>query len=176
MHDAIGTRVDTPMRWIGLTASAWILAPLVALLGAWSVLRRAWWALAAVIGTAVTVWLVNPALKRVFTRDRPDVRGFVEPTSRWGFPSGHAVGSAAVATLLVLLAWRGRARWPVTVGAVAYVGLVGISRLVLGVHYPSDLVAGWALGVAVVTGVAAWALARPDPLSDTATGRPDSTP
>lgn len=160
VHDLVGTRIDAPMRAVGLAATAWLLVPLTVLLAAACVVRRAWWTLTLVAGTAVSVWLVNPGLKRVFQRDRPDVRDVVEPTSRWSFPSGHATAAAAFATLLVLLAWPTRARLPVTIGAVVSVALVGASRLVLGVHFPTDLVAGTALGTAAVTGLAAWTLTR----------------
>lgn len=165
-----GTRADAPMRWIGTTGTAWILAPLAVALAAWAIVRRTWGVLAVTVGTAALVWLVNPALKRLFSRERPDVRDFGESTSRWSFPAGHAVASAGFATLLVLLAWPTRARWPVTAGAITYVGLVGLSRLVLGVHHPTDLLAGWALAVAVGSGLAAWVL-----VPDRAPG-PDSTP
>lgn len=145
---------------VGLTGTAWFLIPLAAALALWCATHREWRALTLLLVTGVTVWLLNPGLKRVFARSRPDVRDFVEPTSRWTFPSGHAVASAALALVVVLLAWPTRARRPVTVGAVVYVVAVGLSRLVLGVHFPTDLVAGWALAVAVASGIAARTLAR----------------
>jgi len=158
--DAAGRSLDDPARAIGTAGTAWVLAPLAVALAAWAVARRAWPLLGVVVATAALVWLVNPALKRLFSRDRPGLRELVEPTSRWSFPAGHAVASAAFATLLVIVAWPTRTRWPVTIGAAVAVLLVGASRLVLGVHYPTDLVAGWALAVAVVTGLGAWLLAR----------------
>jgi undecaprenyl-diphosphatase len=108
-----------------------------------------------VAAASVVAWLLNPLLKRVFTRDRPEVRALVEPTSPWSLPAGHAVAAAAFAACAVIVAWPTRARTAVTVAAVAYVGVVGASRLVLAVHFPTDLVAGWALAVAAVAGVAA---------------------
>jgi membrane-associated phospholipid phosphatase len=65
------------------------------------------------------------------------------------FPSGHALNSATLATAIILMTWGDRRwRWPVTVAAVAYTVMVGVSRLYLGVHYPVDVIAGWCLGVA----------------------------
>jgi membrane-associated phospholipid phosphatase len=156
-----GTALDRPMRVAGWAGSAWLLVPVAIGLALGCAVRRAWGALVVVAGTAALVWLLNPVLKGAFTRDRPDVRDLVEPTSRWSFPSGHAVASAAFATLVVLLAWPTRGRRPVLAGAIAFVLVVGASRLVLGVHFPSDLVAGWALGIAVVTALGAWILVPP---------------
>jgi undecaprenyl-diphosphatase len=59
------------------------------------------------------------------------------------FPSAHAADTAAAA---IVIGWAAPALTPVAVGIAA---LVGISRVYLGVHYPSDVVAGWVLGAAV---------------------------
>ncbi len=96
--------------------------------------------------------LLNMAAKHTFQRPRPALWESLAPESTFSFPSGHAMGSMTLAAVLVLLAWRTRWRWPVLAGAVAFVGLVGISRLYLGVHYPSDVLAGWAAGLAWVAG------------------------
>ena len=96
--------------------------------------------------------LLNMAAKHTFQRPRPALWESLAPESTFSFPSGHAMGSMTLAAVLVLLAWRTRWRWPVLAAAVAFVGLVGISRLYLGVHYPSDVLAGWAAGLAWVAG------------------------
>ncbi|MER3482900.1 MAG: hypothetical protein C4332_06840 [Meiothermus sp.] len=104
----------------------------------------------AVAGAA----LLNLAAKAVFQRTRPDLwpRLVVEDT--FSFPSGHAMGSMAFAAALVVLAWPTRWRWPVTVGAGLFTLLVGVSRLYLGVHFPSDVLAGWCAALVWVTGLA----------------------
>ena len=96
--------------------------------------------------------LLNLGSKRFFQRDRPSLWESIAPESTFSFPSGHAMGSMTLAAVAVLLAWRTRWRWPVALAAVAFVLLVGLSRLYLGVHYPSDVVAGWAAGLAWVAG------------------------
>jgi membrane-associated phospholipid phosphatase len=67
-----------------------------------------------------------------------------------GFPSGHALGAMAIAAAAVVVAWRTHLRWPVAVAALAFIGLVGLSRLYYPAHYPSDVVGGWMLGLAWV--------------------------
>ena len=74
------------------------------------------------------------------------------------FPSGHATNSAAVFCTIAFVAAvfvlrRPLARDAAIVLATVLSGAVGLSRLVLGVHWPSDVLAGWALGVAVALGV-----------------------
>ncbi|RDZ27979.1 phosphatase PAP2 family protein [Lysobacter silvisoli] len=92
--------------------------------------------------------LLNLAAKQAFARDRPSLWESVAPEHNYSFPSGHAMGSATLACVLVLLAWRTRWRWPLAVLMTAFVVLVGLSRVYLGVHYPSDILAGWAVATA----------------------------
>ncbi|MEO7432757.1 MAG: phosphatase PAP2 family protein [Dokdonella sp.] len=96
--------------------------------------------------------LLNLAAKRLFARDRPSLWESIAPEGNYSFPSGHAMGSMTLACVVVLLFWATRARWRAVVGATVFVLLVGLSRLYLGVHYPSDILAGW-------TAAAAWTFA-----------------
>jgi membrane-associated phospholipid phosphatase len=92
--------------------------------------------------------LLNLAAKHLFARDRPALWESIAPEATFSFPSGHAMGSATLACVLVLLAWRTRWRWPVLIAAVAFALAVGLSRVYLGVHYPSDILAGWTAATA----------------------------
>ena len=93
------------------------------------------------------------ALKAVFDRARP---ALWEAPMYWGssFPSGHTLGAAAFATAAALCAFR---MWPQRRGLallVAWLGIlwtcaVGLSRLVIGVHWPSDVLASFGLGVVI---------------------------
>ena len=88
--------------------------------------------------------LLNTLTKQLFARDRPSLWEPIAPHYTYSFPSGHAMASATLAAVVVLLAWHTRWRWPVVAIALAFVLLVGYSRVYLGVHYPSDILAGWA--------------------------------
>lgn len=94
----------------------------------------------AIIGSA----LLNLATKQIFARDRPGLWESIAPETTFSFPSGHAMGSATLAWVLLLLAWRTRWRWPMAATVASFVGMVAFSRVYLGVHYPSDILAGWA--------------------------------
>lgn len=102
---------------------------------------------AAVIGST----LLNSALKAVFQRDRPDFWQHLAVESSYSFPSGHAMASMSLAASLVVIAWSSRWRWPAILLGAVYVLVVGVSRIYLGVHFPSDILAGWCVAVLWVT-------------------------
>jgi membrane-associated phospholipid phosphatase len=66
------------------------------------------------------------------------------------FPSGHALGSIAVFGALAFSAWPSRWRWPLLVSGAAFVLAFGVSLVFFRTHYPSDVLAGWCLGIAWV--------------------------
>jgi undecaprenyl-diphosphatase len=94
--------------------------------------------------------LLNVAVKTHFARGRPDLWEQVVNETSFSFPSGHAMASATLATAMVLLAWRTRYHWPAVILLPAFALLVGLARIYLGVHYPSDILAGFAVAVAWV--------------------------
>lgn len=101
--------------------------------------RESIFAAAAFAGSA----LLNMAAKQAFARDRPSLWESISPEHTFSFPSGHAMGSMTLGVVVVLLAWHTRWRW-IAIGAMAFfVAMVGLSRIYLGVHYPSDILAGW---------------------------------
>jgi membrane-associated phospholipid phosphatase len=131
----------------GLTVfRAAVLVPVLV----WLVLRRAWWTAAWVLTAAALIAPITAGLKELTGRVRPQ---FAEGGARYeslAFPSGHSSGVAALVTIALVLAWprlTGPARRAWTAAGVALVAVVGLTRVLLGVHYPSDVVAGWALGL-----------------------------
>jgi len=102
--------------------------------------RRAAFVLALTVGGAA---LLNLILKLVFERSRPDLWEQLIVETSYSFPSGHAMLSAALGLVVIYIFWATRYRWPVAVAASLYVLVIGLSRLYLGVHYPTDIVAGW---------------------------------
>jgi len=113
---------------------------LVILLAAKRRLRESIFAAAALAGSG----LLNIAAKQTFARERPSLWESISPEDNFSFPSGHAMGSMTLAVVLALLAWPTRWRWIVIVAMAVFVPMVGLSRVYLGVHYPSDILAGWA--------------------------------
>ena len=113
--------------------------------------RTGWFLTASVIGGT----LLSSGLKSLFDRPRPDLTG-VARVFTTSFPSGHATVSAVVyLTLGALLAEMTESRGQKILylgSAVLLTVMVGLSRVYLGVHYPTDVLAGWSIG-------AGWALA-----------------
>lgn len=129
---------------------------LVAVLALRRKVRETWFAVIALGGSG----LLNVATKQFFARDRPSLWESIAPESNYSFPSGHAMGSMTLAAVLVILAWRTRWRWPVVAAMAVFVPMVGLSRVYLGVHYPSDIVAGWCAALVWVVGSALLVLRR----------------
>lgn len=103
---------------------------------------------AAVGGASAFNYIVKP----LFGRVRPDLWLSPTPETSFSFPSGHSIASMSFAVAIILLAWPTRGRWLALVVATVFTAVIGFSRLYLGVHYPSDVLAGWLIG-------AAWAVA-----------------
>lgn len=120
-----------------------------------AVIRR-WRELAFLAAALLGGTELSGLFKEFFARARPDLVPHLARETSPSFPSGHATYSAVAyvsfAILLARLAPGAAARAYIAGAATVVVLLVGFSRVYLGVHYPSDVLAGWCLG-------AAWALA-----------------
>ncbi len=118
--------------------------------------RRLWLTAALIAAATITGSTLAAQAKLLFGRARPDLVEHLVPVGGLSFPSGHATNSAVIYLTLALLISQvahGRATRRYIVGtAVLLVGVIGISRVYLGVHWPSDVLAGWSIGTL-------WALA-----------------
>jgi len=107
----------------------------------------------AIVGASIWTHVVKVHVGRM----RPPDAALV-PAPGFSFPSGHTLNSTVIYGLVALLIWRtGLPAWARLLGAVglaALVLLIGLSRIALGVHYPTDVVGGWLAGVAIVAAVA----------------------
>lgn len=96
-------------------------------------------------------------VKELIARPRPPGPPLA-PAVGYSFPSGHTLESTATYGLIALVVWRSRLRSAVRRAAIGVAitlpFLIGLSRIALGVHYPSDVLAGWLGGVTVVSAVA----------------------
>ncbi len=119
---------------------------------------RRWRDLAALTGIVLTGRILIELLKLAIDRPRPTLTLHPVEVHSLSFPSAHAGNSMITFLAIALIAapaeWRGRAISLAVLGSLA----IGSTRPLLGVHWPSDVIGGWALGVGWV--VAATALTR----------------
>ncbi|WP_354293990.1 phosphatase PAP2 family protein [Sphingomonas sp. 1185] len=123
-----------------------IMAGAVSLLAA----RRLWLTAIATAAAGISGGMAVTLVKTIVARARPDLVPHWVDVSNASFPSGHAAGSAMVYLTLAALATQvtqeRRVRHMIVILAVLLVGMIGVSRVYLGVHWPSDVAAGWCFG------------------------------
>jgi membrane-associated phospholipid phosphatase len=119
----------------------------------------------ALLGASLWTYLVKIAV----ARERP--AGASERLgSGFSYPSGHTLNSTVTYGLIALLVWRSgwplRGRRAAVVALGVLIVLIGLSRIAIGVHYPTDVVGGWLGGIAVVSIVAATSRTAADSVSE----------
>ena len=146
IHSSFPGWLGGPMRIVTALGYYWVVLPLLAVVVA--VFYRKGWRLSAVlllVSTAGSIVLTT-VLKSVFQRARPELFDSGYHASFFSFPSGHAtvaVGFYGMLTLVLAYRLQGTARWAVAILGILVVLLIGFSRLYLGVHYPTDVLAGY---------------------------------
>lgn len=153
---------------IDLTAlgSTSVLVLLIALVAGYLMVIRRLPLLWLMLAASVLGSVLNLALKAIIGRDRPDHALHLVEVSHASFPSGHAMLSTTVYLVLgaVVAATRTRRRERAYILAAALLiaGIVGLTRVYLGVHYATDVLAGWSLGLcwAVLCLIVAYKLTR----------------
>jgi membrane-associated phospholipid phosphatase len=96
---------------------------------------------------------LNLTLKLLWHRVRPALWEGIPPHADFSFPSGHATYSMTFVLALVLINWDSPRRpWLIGLGGL-FVLAIGVSRVYLGVHFPSDILGGWLLAIAWAVGL-----------------------
>ena len=148
------TRTQDRIAEAVTAAGTWWVTGLAAVVVAVAlvVTRRARDALCVVLSVALASGLALGS-KLLFRRDPPLFDDQIVKDYHYSYPSGHTLLATALATSLVLIAWRTRWRLPVLAAGTAYAGVMGVSGLMLNGHWASDVVASWLLGAAAALGV-----------------------
>jgi undecaprenyl-diphosphatase len=145
-HPAL-VSVVTAVTWLGSDGVLWAIIGVSAVFLAF---RRRWRLVLYLLVSGAGALVMDPILKTLVGRLRPVVAHPIAHGGGNSFPSGHSLGSIVCygAVFLVFLpAARGRWRTAFTAVIVTLVALIGISRVLLGVHYLSDVLGGWTLGI-----------------------------
>jgi undecaprenyl-diphosphatase len=108
-----------------------------------------------VAGTTLGALVLSPLLKGIVGRARPAQSEYLVQVNSFAYPSGHSLTSTAVIGVLTVLAasrlTARAARAAVTAAGVLLIVAVGVSRIYLGVHWPTDVLAGWLIGAVWLT-------------------------
>jgi membrane-associated phospholipid phosphatase len=147
-----------PLRATSYIFHAWVFRVVVVALAGWLIYRGARRLAAWALTTLVAAGILDALLKTLVDRPRPALPSAIAHAPGGSFPSGHALTAVVGTTTIVLIvlpmlrgAWRAVA-WAL---AVVISLLSGACRVLLGVHFVSDVVAGWILGAAIVLGTVA---------------------
>ncbi len=125
-------------------------------------LRRHWHGALGLVVAVLGTQLLVQAMKLFVARPRPDAAEALHTPSGFSFPSGHSATSVALYASLALLAaraCRGGTRYAAAACGGILIVAIGLSRIYLGAHYPTDVLAGWLTGALVVV-VAFWVMPR----------------
>lgn len=135
------------LTYLGGSEAAWLILPVTVV---WLLVRRLLRLSAYAAVTGIGVAVLTPGMKAIIERARPVVDVPIASATGASFPSGHALGSTvAYGTLLLVFlpVVPPRFRKLFVASIIAVVSIVGLTRVALGVHHPSDVLAGWLLGV-----------------------------
>jgi undecaprenyl-diphosphatase len=159
LMDQIGTLhfpwLDTVMGWATRVGDSWTLDAVAVLAVLGFLALRQWRASILMALTALLAFGINEAVKHYVQRERPDM-AWRSPSVKLpgspSFPSGHALNSMTIYGTAAMLAARRLSRRSVREAVlalgVALPLLIGVSRSYLGVHWPTDVFAGWCAGLA----------------------------
>jgi undecaprenyl-diphosphatase len=146
------TTIMKVFTWIG---SGYVVAP-IALIGfivLYFVLHYRQQAFLLIIVIAGSV-IFNSILKNYFKRERPEIHRILEANG-FSFPSGHSMMAFALYAIIAYIAWRDvrttKSRIVLLLFTAFMIIIIGVSRIYLGVHYPSDIVGGFAVSALWVT-------------------------
>lgn len=151
--------IDTPfldvvMRAFTFMGSAFAVLPLALAVVVWAVRRKETRAALAFVVVVVMTEALNVMLKHTFERPRPTLFQEIETLHSYSFPSGHAMAAFAIYGMMGVVVARllssKALRRALVVVLPLFILMIGISRIYLGVHWPSDVLAGFAAGAFLV--------------------------
>jgi undecaprenyl-diphosphatase len=138
--------------WFTSLGGLLVMGPVALAVAGWLWWRRQGTAALWLIVTVASGRLVVEGVKLLVRRPRPPIADRLELVTSWSFPSSHSAGTMMTCAALALL-WGRPAGWTT---ALLVAAAIGWSRAALGVHWPSDVLAGWGFGLLWVGAAARW--------------------
>jgi undecaprenyl-diphosphatase len=153
IHQTASPQMDIFATTLTQFGVFWGVFPVTVVIALVLLRRRRWRSLAYLLTTLLGSIVINRTAKGALHRVRPHLWESPAPEFDYGFPSGHAMSSMTLVAALIILTWNTRWRLPVLIFGGLFVLAIGWTRLYLGVHYPSDILAGWMVSIAWAIGV-----------------------
>lgn len=163
IHTTARSQLDVFAAWLTQLGIYWGVTPLIIAIAVTLSWRQKWRGMIYLLITSVGTVIISHTTKIFFHRVRPSLwERFYPLPPDYSFPSGHALSSMMLFVTLIVLTWG--TRW---LPAVLFIGSffvlgIGWTRLYLGVHYPTDILAGWMLAIAWSIGISL--IVRPNQL------------
>jgi membrane-associated phospholipid phosphatase len=153
IHSTAQPQLDVFASIVTKLGVFWGVFPVATIIALALLAKRRWHQLAYLVTTLLGSIIINRTAKVLLHRVRPHLWESPAPELDYGFPSGHAMSSMTLVAVLVILTWGSRWCWLVLIAGGVFVLAIGWTRLYLGVHFPSDILAGWTVSIAWATGV-----------------------
>jgi undecaprenyl-diphosphatase len=162
-HKPIGPEwVELAMRDITALGGGTVIIIITISVAGFLIIQKKYSSMWLILGATISGALVELALKEIIARERPDLIFHLVYVTSLSFPSGHSMISMVVyltqASLLAQIQPKRSLKIYIITTALILTFLIGISRVFLGVHYPTDVLAGWTIGIvwALICWLAAW--------------------
>jgi membrane-associated phospholipid phosphatase len=153
IHSTANPQLDQLAAGLTKLGVFWGVFPVAIAIALAMLVQRRWRKLAYLVTTLLGSIVINRTAKVLLHRVRPHLWESPAPEFDYGFPSGHAMSSMTLVAALLILSWGSRWFWLVAIVGSLFVLAIGWTRLYLGVHYPSDILAGWTASIAWAMGV-----------------------
>lgn len=153
IHKTTQAQLDIFAATLTKFGSSLIVIPVISLIALVLLLRKQWRRGAYLIATLWGSLIINLAAKEFMHRVRPHLWDSPAPEIDYAFPSGHATISMTLVMALIIVTWGTAWCWLIAIVGSFFVVGIAWTRLYLGVHFPSDILAGWMVSVAWAIGV-----------------------
>lgn len=153
VHSTANPQLDVLAVALAIIGLPWTGIAILGAIALILLLQKRWRSLAYLLTASVGSIIINRTAKELMHRVRPQLWQSIAPESSFAFPSAHAMTSITLVAILVFLTWASSWRWLVLIFGSLYVIAIAWCRLYLGVHFPSDILAGWMVALGWTIGV-----------------------
>ncbi|MEH2291872.1 phosphatase PAP2 family protein [Nostoc sp.] len=153
VHSTANPQLDILAVALAIIGLPWTAIPILGAIALILLLQKRWRSLAYLLTASVGSVIINRTAKELMHRVRPQLWQSIAPESSFAFPSAHAMTSVTLVAILLFLTWDSSWRWLLLIFGSLYVIAIAWCRLYLGVHFPSDILAGWMVALGWTIGV-----------------------